>query len=68
MRYYPNAIPPSIKKILDLKEQLRKCCNLDFSGLVYSRILIDMLKVVTDVNELALFPHEMKFSSTTFMK
>ena len=58
MRSYPNFIPPHMEDILDL----RKCCNLDFSYLVYSRILIDTFKVVKNVNELALCPKEMKFS------
>ena len=60
MLSYLSAILPHIENILEPKKQLRKCCNLDFSGLIYSRILIDTFKVVTDVNELALVLEEMK--------
>ena len=60
MRSCKSAILLHMEDILEVKEQLIKCCSLDFSSLVYSRILIDMLKVVIDVSELALFPEEMK--------
>ena len=60
MRSYLNAILLHMEDILEVKEQLRKCCSLDFSSPVYSRILIDMFKVVIDVNELALFLEETK--------
>ena len=60
MQPYPSAILPHMEDILESRKQLRKCCNLDFFGLVYSRILINTFKVETDVNELPLFPKEMK--------
>ena len=42
------------------KKQLRKCCNLDFSGPVYSKTPINTCKAVIDFSELALYPEEMK--------
>ena len=60
MQSYPSVILPHIEDILEPRKQLRKCCNLDFFSPAYSRILIDTFKVVTGVNELALFAEEMK--------
>ena len=56
MQSYLSAIHYLLEDILEPRKQLRKCCNLDFSGLVYSRILIDTFNAVTDVSELFLFP------------
>ena len=61
MRTYPSAILLHMDHILEVREQLRKCCSHDFSGPAYSRILIDMFKFVIDVSELAPFLEEMKF-------
>ena len=60
MQYFLSSIHPLMEDILEPRKQLRKSCNLDFSGPVYSRILIDMFKVVTNVSELVLFSEEMK--------
>ena len=60
MRSYPSAILLHMEDILEVREHLRKCYSLDFSSPVYSRIVIDMFKVVIDVNELALFLEETK--------
>ena len=60
MQSYLSAIHPLMEDILEPRKQLKKCCNLDFSGPVYSRILIDSFKAMTNVNELVLFPKEMK--------
>ena len=50
MRSYPSAILPHMEDILEPRKQLIKFFNLDFSSPVYSRILIDTSKVVTDAN------------------
>ena len=60
MQFYLSAIRLPMEDILEPRKQLIKCCNLDFSGLVYSRTPIDTCKALTDVSELALYPEEMK--------
>ena len=60
MQFYLSAIRHLMEDILEPRKQLRTCCNLDISSSVYSRILNDTCKAVTDVNKLVLFPEEMK--------
>ena len=60
MQFYLSVVHLLMEDILEPKKQLRNCCNLDFSGLVYLRILIDMCKIVTNVSELVLYPKETK--------
>ena len=60
MQFYLSAIRLLMEDILEPIKQLRKCCNLDFSGPIYSRTLIDMCRAMTDVSELVLYPEEMK--------
>ena len=38
------------------RKQIRKCCNLDFFGPVYTKTPINTCKVVIDVSKLALYP------------
>ena len=51
MRSYPSAILPHMEDTLEVKEQLKKCCSIDSFGPAYSRILIDVFKIVIDVKE-----------------
>ena len=45
---------------LEAKRQLRKCFNMDFSGLACLRTLINTFRTVIDVREWVIFIEEMK--------
>ena len=55
MRSYLIATLPHMEDTLVVKEQLKKCFNLEFSSPAYSRILIDEFKIVTNVRGWAPF-------------
>ena len=53
MRSYPSATLLHMEDTLEVRGQLKKCFNMDFYGLAYSRILIDVFKIMMDVREWA---------------
>ena len=60
MQFYLSVIRLVMEDILEPRKQPKKCCNMDFSGLIYSRTPIDTCEAVTDVSNLAPYPKEMK--------
>ena len=52
MRFCPNVIHRHMVVTLGDKEQLKRCFNLVFSGLRYSKTTTSFFKVMIDVKEL----------------